>query len=138
MLEMKDDNLSDVQKDIITDKAIKIWKDANKELDVQKYSEAINKLNKTTDKELNMSEANCKHGIAMDIFCAQCVGTTRNERLIQQMSVEQISKFAGSSVLVKEVWNAALDSCLAIVDKEIRVSAFNKEMMMHQIRILKK
>lgn len=69
--------------------------------------------------KLNMSEANCPHGIAMDIYCEKCepvsVGITYNERLIQEMSKERISQFAEQSVIAREVWNAAIEAAMKCV-----------------------
>lgn len=38
------------------------------------------------------------------------VGITSNERLIQSMPVEEISKFADNSVFAKEIWDSAVEA----------------------------
>jgi hypothetical protein len=51
------------------------------------------------------------------------VGIAPNERLIQSMSAEQISKFAGNSVFAKEIWNAAIEAVIPIATADYHVTA---------------
>lgn len=52
------------------------------------------------------NEANCQHGIAMDIYCEKC----EKESLVKPLRIVGIEKALGGSVLEREIWNAAIEA----------------------------
>jgi hypothetical protein len=88
---MKDDSLSDVQKETIAKLAVKLWKDENERLE-----------------QMERNPVNCPHGIAMDIYCEKCEHPQQTKYNITD---EQFKNFinATDSTIVKRVWNMAIE-----------------------------
>ena len=87
---------------------------------------------------LNMSEANCPHGIAMDIYCEQCEKRERYVNITYDDSfAKEAAKFGSvgkqESVLNKEIWNAAIEAAALRAERR-----FQHKTIAEAIRKLKK